>query len=195
MCSTRGHCWFATVGFPIRKSSDQRLYTASRGLSQCPTSFIGTWRQGIHHKLLIASPRDTEKLILFFKIFDKYKLLYQTTSFAIQLLRCVHRLTGDWHPRISYQEHRSPFKMLFHFTRCYAGHRHKTTRHSSPGRKNNHSSDVFVETYVFLPFNKLLLLSDNTYNSVEMAGFEPATFALQTRCSPTELHPQDLPPG
>ena len=30
-------------------------------------------------------------------------------------------------------------------------------------------------------------------NSVEMAGFEPATFALQRRCSPTELHPQDLP--
>ena len=29
--------------------------------------------------------------------------------------------------------------------------------------------------------------------SVEMAGFEPATFALQRRCSPTELHPQDLP--
>ena len=29
-------------------------------------------------------------------------------------------------------------------------------------------------------------------NSVEMAGFEPATFALQRRCSPTELHPQDL---
>ena len=28
--------------------------------------------------------------------------------------------------------------------------------------------------------------------SVEMAGFEPATFALQRRCSPTELHPQDL---
>ena len=38
----QGYCWFATVGFPIRKSSDQRLYTASRGLSQCPTSFIGT---------------------------------------------------------------------------------------------------------------------------------------------------------
>ena len=27
-------------------------------------------------------------------------------------------------------------------------------------------------------------------SSVEMAGFEPATFALQRRCSPAELHPQ-----
>ena len=37
-----GCCWFATAGFPIRKSPDHRLFTASRGLSQCPTSFIGT---------------------------------------------------------------------------------------------------------------------------------------------------------
>ena len=29
-------------------------------------------------------------------------------------------------------------------------------------------------------------------NSVEMTGFEPVTFALQRRCSPAELHPQDL---
>ena len=53
------------AGFPIRKSPDQRLFTAPRGLSQCPTSFIGTWRQGIHRKPLVASPRDAEKLILF----------------------------------------------------------------------------------------------------------------------------------
>ena len=26
-----------------------------------------------------------------------------------------------------------------------------------------------------------------------MAGFEPATFALQRRCSPAELHPRALP--
>jgi hypothetical protein len=50
----QGYCWIAAVGFPIRRSPDQRLYTAPRGLSQCPTSFIGTWRQGIHRKLLVA---------------------------------------------------------------------------------------------------------------------------------------------
>ena len=32
---------------------------------RCPTSFFGTWRQGIHRKPLVASPRDAEKLILF----------------------------------------------------------------------------------------------------------------------------------
>src|SRR5512137_459381 len=58
----------------------KRLFTASRGLSQCPTSLIGTWRQGIHRKLLVASPRDAEKLMLF-------EMHYRPTSNAIQLLR------------------------------------------------------------------------------------------------------------
>ncbi len=49
-----GYARFARMGFPIRRSPDQRLYTAPRGLSQCPTSFFGIWRQGIHRKLLVA---------------------------------------------------------------------------------------------------------------------------------------------
>ena len=36
------------VGFPIRKSSDQSLLTAPRRLSQRATSFIASYRQGIH---------------------------------------------------------------------------------------------------------------------------------------------------
>ena len=45
-----------------------------------------------------------------------------------------------------------------------------------------------VNKFSFTP-----IISYKTYElSVEMAGFEPATFALQRRCSPTELHPQDL---
>lgn len=36
------------LGFPIRKSTDQSLLTAPRGLSQRATSFIASARQGIH---------------------------------------------------------------------------------------------------------------------------------------------------
>lgn len=36
------------VGFPIRKPSDQRLFAPSRSLSQRTTSFIASYRQGIH---------------------------------------------------------------------------------------------------------------------------------------------------
>ena len=35
-------------GFPIRKSTDQSLFAAPRGLSQRITSFIASQRQGIH---------------------------------------------------------------------------------------------------------------------------------------------------
>ena len=65
MCSATGCDGFAITGFPIRTSPDRRLYTAPRGFSQCPTSFIGTWRLGIHRKLLVASLRDAEKSKLF----------------------------------------------------------------------------------------------------------------------------------
>src|SRR4029078_6190271 len=36
------------VGFPIRRSTDQRLFAPSRSLSQRTTSFFASYRQGIH---------------------------------------------------------------------------------------------------------------------------------------------------
>ena len=41
-------------GFPIRKSPDQSLFAAPRGLSQLTTSFIAVLRQGIHRVPLVA---------------------------------------------------------------------------------------------------------------------------------------------
>ncbi len=46
------------MGCPIRKSPDHCVVSAPRCLSQLPTSFIGTRRQGIHRMpLLPSSPR------------------------------------------------------------------------------------------------------------------------------------------
>ncbi len=45
---------FTRVGFPIRKSPDQCLLAAPRGLSQLATSFIACFCQGIHHAPLVA---------------------------------------------------------------------------------------------------------------------------------------------
>ncbi len=45
---------FTHVGFPIRKSPDQSLLAAPRGLSQLATSFIACFCQGIHHAPLVA---------------------------------------------------------------------------------------------------------------------------------------------
>ena len=47
--------WILThAGCPIRKFPDQCLLTAPRNLSQLTASFIDSWRQGIHHTLLIS---------------------------------------------------------------------------------------------------------------------------------------------
>ena len=45
---------FSMVGFPIRKSTGQRLFAPHRSLSQLITSFIASESQGIRHTLLIA---------------------------------------------------------------------------------------------------------------------------------------------
>ena len=42
-------------GFPIRTSADQRSLASPRGLSQRATSFIASWRQGIHRTPFIHS--------------------------------------------------------------------------------------------------------------------------------------------
>ena len=42
------------VGCPIRRSSDQSLFAAPRGLSQRTTSFIASQRQGIHRTPFLA---------------------------------------------------------------------------------------------------------------------------------------------
>src|SRR3990170_6859184 len=41
-------------GFPIRTPPDQSMLAAPRGISLPTTSFIGSWRQGIHLVLCVA---------------------------------------------------------------------------------------------------------------------------------------------
>ena len=57
-----------TVGCPIRKSMDQSSFAAPHGLSQRTTSFIASYRQGIHQMplchlialIINANPSGTE---------------------------------------------------------------------------------------------------------------------------------------
>jgi hypothetical protein len=84
MNSNTGRGGSATAGFPIRISPDFRLYTATRGFSQCPTSFFGIWRLGILRKLLVASLRDAESSKLFASFLRSRLLL----SYPIRLVRC-----------------------------------------------------------------------------------------------------------
>ena len=53
MNSSRSH-WVHQWGFPIRRSSGQRLFPSHRGLSQVAASFIASQHQGIHLVPLVA---------------------------------------------------------------------------------------------------------------------------------------------
>src|SRR5947209_3123927 len=62
--SARGATPYRVAGCPIRRSSDHGLVPAPRRLSQLPTSFFGTRRQGIHRMLVLPSssvPRLTKQ--------------------------------------------------------------------------------------------------------------------------------------
>jgi hypothetical protein len=72
MCSPQAAWACPHAGFPIRTSPAQRLHTPYRGFTQCTTSFIGSWHQGIHRMLLVAYPTcDTEKL-MFSRVYHIY---------------------------------------------------------------------------------------------------------------------------
>jgi hypothetical protein len=47
-------------GCPIRRSSDQSLLAAPQGFSQRATSFIASWRQGIHQMPLLSSTPNSD---------------------------------------------------------------------------------------------------------------------------------------
>ena len=54
MDSSMGDGSLPPPGFPIRTSTDQSLFAAPRGFSQLTTSFVGSWRPGIHPVPLFA---------------------------------------------------------------------------------------------------------------------------------------------
>ena len=79
-----GYPGFSRMGFPIRRPPDRCLFTTPRSFSQCPTSFFGTGRLGIHHKPLVASSRDAEICVLLHLLL----LRLRPTSHSMWLLRC-----------------------------------------------------------------------------------------------------------
>src|ERR1700759_2137840 len=104
------------LGFPIRKSPDNRLLASTRGLSQLATSFIAYLRQGIHtHALSSLTIKLTLRTRLRSsaqglipsspsQVFLSYPCFFQTAllSLAAQLThrqRCCHILVMS--PRLS----------------------------------------------------------------------------------------------
>ena len=156
--------WIAAAGFPIRKSSDHHLYTATRGLSQCPTSFIGVWRQGIHRVPLVTCSRDAEKSNFFsFLLVD---------ALSIQLVRYGLRLPC-W-AAAGWRSHQSVPLGDVPFTQHSPAHcRAVSPFLSAPYRA---VQLLYIVSQSHQPFARI--------PQVEMRGFEPLASALQRQRSP-----------
>ena len=88
------------------------------------------------------------------------------------------------------------FKSIDHFSTLFCFQTRSDPAHTAGSRNDLTYCDAYY-ILCLLACQQIFFYSDNFLQniyklSVEMAGFEPATFALQRRCSPTELHPQDL---
>lgn len=110
---TRHHsCWVSPFGHP-RISA--RL-TAPRGLSQPPTSFIGSWCQGIHRTLLHTYNKDAR---VHCAVLKQHTLIEPTRHHA--------------HPKVRYARH--PTRIVTHperntcvFSQDPTVHRYRTRR-------------------------------------------------------------------
>ena len=132
-------------------------------------------------RIYYSSPTNILEYFRTNKTFSRYSVIKVHT----------HWLTSERHSQFSIQSIGHPSTYSIFTSYCFSG-RDNSTRHTPPGRENDLSKlRCILGLYICLLFNKFFSHSKHTTtNSVEMAGFEPATFALQRRCSPTELHPQ-----
>ena len=95
----------------------------------------------------------------------------------------VSLLTSDRYPGVS-SNTSVTLQPTYSFRQKGPAHRRAPLRRAISSHSNFLAAFVLLRQYLFLYYFTQLR------SSVEMAGFEPATFALQRRCSPAELHPQ-----
>ncbi len=81
----RDHNNYLLRGYPIRRSTDKRLFAPTRSLSQLTTSFVDNLSQGIHHMHLVAW---SHSLI---PSFDK---IFQSDLYALQHLKIYNITTS-----------------------------------------------------------------------------------------------------
>ena len=167
-------------GFPIRRSTDQKVLALPRGLSQRATSFIASQCQGIHQmplSRLIRRFRNVTRR-------DKSLHLSLNTSVTQHFPHCRPQASLDVMNAIIFERRRqAPWR------------REKTPPTASHTFLSTMSK---IETNLrSLPdrrpaIDRQLAISSNSPNSaalsslmlVELTGLEPATPCLQSRCSP-----------
>ncbi len=190
------------VGCPIRKSTDQRLLAAPRGLSQRAASFIASQCQGIHQMPFIAldlkplklsrtetKSRELESLSFNVSAFVR-KLTMGIFAAAFDARESAHlrpRITKRPSPRsatlpIHNVKHRAETKTVWHCCRqVIASETLTSTPNPLPAR-----SRLLSLAYRGRPPSPVTVM-------VELTGSNRRPPACKAGALPTELQPQDQP--
>ena len=158
------------MGFPIRTSADHRSLASPHGLSQRATSFIASWRQGIHRTLLSRS------ITTITRTQDQNP---RTPPREDMPRPAPHDRDG------SCQNSAQPHS-LTHITN-QSRFTCQTTRHDPhprQGAPRPAANSVMQRSPAPGPARER-----DTSKTLETVGIEPTTPCLQSRCSPTELRP------
>ena len=185
------------VGFPIRTSADQRSLASPRGFSQRATSFIASWRQGIHRTPLSRSishhhrPHAGPNRALHDKLACHTNRLTQghRTYFRQHFIQPIHlhlsKNTPSRHPL------RDPRQAAVIGSVHHANKPCRTTRGRTAGKPTPTHRAISCPAPASRPGASIpnpsrehpATTSEPAAEGLEANGFEPMTPCLQSRCS------------
>ena len=166
------------------------MLASPRSLSQRATSFIASWRQGIHRTLLSRSIHTTNA-----RTQDQTprckssatKLKTQLHSFTLLLTTPPHTQSSRPHSTAGLVTNQSDSPVKHHASRIRSPRTHHQA--ANPLCSGTSSSREYPRDQRHQP------LSPQTLNppdqSMETVGIEPTAPCLQSRCSTTELRPRN----
>jgi hypothetical protein len=169
------------VGFPIRTSADQRSLASPRGFSQRATSFIASWRQGIHRTPLSRSHHASTART------QDQTAPHETSDRAIPTLSSYALPTLTNQSIFTCQ--RTPARPGHPFRGSHARRRSWKRASQQPARPNPPHSNTAGRSRtsrsrdVSRPSPYLLHDPRPLPDGMEATGFEPVTPCLQSRCS------------
>jgi hypothetical protein len=183
------------VGFPIRTSADQRSLASPRGFSQRATSFIASWRQGIHRTPLSRSishhhrPHAGPNRALHDKLCMPYQSLNPRPPDILPVA------IYPTNPSSLVKEHTRPDPLSrSHARRRSFGNVHPTIRPCQTNPRQNRRQSQHQPIARSLtrcsrtgipnpPREHPTASGEPAADGLEANGFEPMTPCLQSRCS------------
>jgi hypothetical protein len=173
------------VGFPIRKSTDQRVFAPPRSLSQRITSFIACACQGIHQLplrhliVLIANAhlRDLKEIVASAK---------SCAGLSLDVIGTKRPASRDrFEGAVRQTHHMQEIERLLRQITNLSAHEVRTNLLFTMSKQNKRQTRRPPQTFLRMTF---LTISSTPFfqeEVVEPDGIEPTTSCLQSRRSPS----------